>query len=52
MDNITLVSSKIIKIEKLTPDGTRSECEFEETDGTIRVKEALNILIPVILFIK
>ena len=52
MDNIALVSSKIIKIEKLIPDGTRSECEFEETNGTIRVKETLNTLIPLILFIK
>lgn len=39
------------KIEKLNPDGTRSECEFAVTEGVTRVAESADMLTPVILFI-
>ncbi len=38
------------KIEKLNPDGTRSECAFEVVDGVTRVAECADTLDPVILF--
>ncbi len=41
----------INRIEKLNPDGTRSECSFSIEDGIVRVSETLNTLMPVVLFI-
>lgn len=40
------------KVEILNPDGTRRACKFSVSDGRVVVKEALNPLIPAILFIK
>ena len=52
LEDVSFVSrSKVTKVEKLNPDGTRSVCAFTEADGIIRVQEMLNTLIPVVLFI-
>ena len=52
LEEITFVSTKPVhKVEKLNPDGTRSQCPFVEAEGMIHVPEMLNTLIPVVLFI-
>jgi len=52
LDEIVFVSkTEVTKVEKLNPDGTRSECKFMVENGTIAVDEMLNTLMPVVLFI-
>ena len=52
IDEISLIcDKKINKIEKLTSEGKRITCDFYEQDGVIYVKEPLNTLAPVVLFI-
>lgn len=52
LDDITLVCQKDVKkVEKLNPDGSRSECSFVSENGEIRVLEKLGVLIPVVLFV-
>ena len=52
LDEIPLViSDKFTKIEKLNPDGTRSECTFCVQGNDVFVHEASKPLTPVVLFI-
>ncbi|MBE7026716.1 MAG: hypothetical protein E7410_04040 [Ruminococcaceae bacterium] len=52
LEDIAFVcDKKVNKVEKLNPDGTRSEVEFEIVDGVVRVKEMLYTLMPEVLFI-
>jgi hypothetical protein len=52
LEDTPLVCEKpVTKVEKLNPDGTRSECAFEVVDGVTRVAESADTLTPVILFI-
>lgn len=52
LEDIPLVINKnFSKIEKLEPDGTRSNCKFDIIDSTVRVKEHAGVLEPIILFI-
>ena len=52
LEDVPMVVNKDVKkIEKLNPDGTRSECKFTVEDGIVRVDEMMNTLIPVVLFI-
>lgn len=52
LEDTPLVFEKpVTKVEKLNPDGTRSECAFEVIDGVTRVAENADTLTPVILFI-
>ena len=52
LDEIPVVcEKKVNKIEKLCPDGSRAECKFTVENGTVRVSERLETLMPVILFI-
>ena len=50
-DTPFVCNKEVKKIEKLNPDGTRSECKFTVEDGIVRVDEVMNTLIPVVLFI-
>ncbi|MBQ4630434.1 MAG: hypothetical protein IJB70_05595 [Clostridia bacterium] len=50
-DTPFVCDKEVKKIEKLNPDGTRSECNFTVEDGIVRVDEVMNTLIPVVLFI-
>jgi len=50
-DTPFVCDKEVKKIEKLNPDGTRSECKFTVEDGIVRVDEVMNTLIPVVLFI-
>lgn len=50
-DTPFVCKKEVRKIEKLNPDGTRSECKFTVEDGIVRVDEVMNTLIPVVLFI-
>ena len=50
-DTALVCETPVTKVEKLNPDGTRSECAFEVVDGVTRVAESADTLTPVILFI-
>ena len=53
MEDLPLVINKpFTKIEKLLPSGERAECEYEIIDGVTYVKETVNTLMPIVLFIK
>lgn len=52
MEEITLVCDKRVnRIQKLTPEGSRIDCQFYEEDGMIHVNEVVHTLEPVILFL-
>jgi len=52
IEKITLVSEKAVKrIEILTPEGNRRECDFTISDGTLIIDEPAYTLNPVILFL-
>lgn len=52
LEDVPMVVNKDVKkIEKLNPDGTRSECKFTVENGIVRADEMMNTLIPVVLFI-
>lgn len=52
LEDVPFVCTKDVKkVEKLNPDGTRTECSFTVEDGVVRVNETMNTIIPVVLFI-
>ena len=52
LEDIPIVSAKpVTKVERLNPDGTRSQVPFTVEDGVIRVQTELKTLLPEVLFI-
>lgn len=51
-EELTLGCDKqVSKIEKLNSDGTRSVCEFYEEDSVLHIRECVQVLNPIVLFL-